>query len=225
MDNYFKKIKSPRGFGMLEMVIALGILMMGVIGFSTLTMATIVTSRTSELRIVAANLAREGIEVARNIRDSNWLKIDAGQAGVSWNKDLFYVGGGVLDYTAVAEFKDSTGVWVLFFPDASSIDDNGAKIYYDTLTSLYLQHQPLPQPATIKETPFKRLITLNPICRDGSGNEQIIIDSHICSDLLPLGSYSQVGIDVVSYVKWGEAGRTHEIKQEERLYNWRIGVQ
>lgn len=203
---------------MLEMVIALGILMMGVIGFSTLTTATIVTSRTSELRITAANLAREGVEVARNIRDSNWLKIDAGQA-VNWNNDL----AAGTDYTAVATFTQGSGEWTLDFTGVANIGDSKAKIYYyDSINSLYLQPQPPPPPlpATIKETPFKRLITLNLICRDSSANEEIRSSGNICSP-----GFSQVGIDVVSHVQWGEAGRTHNIEQEEKLYNWRIGVE
>jgi len=59
---------------LLEMMIAIGVIMVTVFGTISLIISTITASRISQNRIEATNLAREGIEAVRSIRDSNWLK-------------------------------------------------------------------------------------------------------------------------------------------------------
>lgn len=71
-----------RGQGLLEATIALGIIITGVVAALTLGIANLSAGVTSESRIVAANLAREGVEVVRNIRDTNWTR------GNAWDADL-----------------------------------------------------------------------------------------------------------------------------------------
>jgi len=64
---------------MLEIIIAIFILVVAVIGaysaFSRIIVATSIISS----RLTAAYLAQEGIEIIRNIRDTNWLK------GTNWD--------------------------------------------------------------------------------------------------------------------------------------------
>lgn len=64
---------NQKGQILIETVIALGILVVGV--FSIVNMSIIVNqlSRASSDRVTAVNLAREGIELVRLVRDSNWL--------------------------------------------------------------------------------------------------------------------------------------------------------
>lgn len=59
---------------LLEAVLAIGVILVAVIGSTTLIVTTITAGQSSEDKIVAGNLAREGIEVVRGIRDSNWMK-------------------------------------------------------------------------------------------------------------------------------------------------------
>jgi type II secretory pathway pseudopilin PulG len=63
---------SQGGFTIIEIVVMAAIISIGVL--ATVGVATLATNTSSEngRRVEAANLAREGLELVRNIRDSNW---------------------------------------------------------------------------------------------------------------------------------------------------------
>lgn len=62
------------GFTLLETMVAIGIIVIGLMSsLSLITNALSVVSNIQD-RLIAANLAAEGIEVVRNIRDNNWLQ-------------------------------------------------------------------------------------------------------------------------------------------------------
>jgi|SRR3989344_9249934 len=81
-------MRNSRGFTILEVLVAVFLLTLGVGGALTLTNQTSAASQTAASRLVASYLAQEGIEVARSIRDSNFLKLHQGQGGVAWNDGL-----------------------------------------------------------------------------------------------------------------------------------------
>jgi len=89
-----KKIKE-RGFTMIEMITAIFIVTVGILGIFGLINQTISQISTSSSRLTAFYLAQEGIEVVRNIRDSNWLEArenpnilwDEGIPAGSWEAD------------------------------------------------------------------------------------------------------------------------------------------
>ena len=62
-----------KGFTLLETVFALTIIMIGFFGVFSLVEKSISATSTSIHRLIAANLAQEGIEIIRNIRDSAYL--------------------------------------------------------------------------------------------------------------------------------------------------------
>ena len=70
----YKKNINNRGETILETVIAMGILAIGVTIASAIIGSSIRNMNASKNRIIAVNIAREGIEAMRNIRDTNWLK-------------------------------------------------------------------------------------------------------------------------------------------------------
>ena len=71
-----------KGFTLLEVMAAVFVITVGVIGaLSALQRATSATFASSS-RLEAIYLAQEGIEIVRNIRDTNWLKGDV------WDSDL-----------------------------------------------------------------------------------------------------------------------------------------
>ena len=58
-----------KGFTLVETVVSIGILLMGISASLTLITSTIAYSKQTENLVVVVNLAREGIEVVRSIRD------------------------------------------------------------------------------------------------------------------------------------------------------------
>jgi len=66
-----------RAQGLLETIIAIGVMMTGLISVMALVISNLNTQREAATRYQAVNLAREGIELVRNRRDSNWLQGNA----------------------------------------------------------------------------------------------------------------------------------------------------
>ena len=66
--------KYQNGFTLLETIVAVGLITVGLISALALISSSLFYVSSIEDRLIAANLAGEGIEVVRNIRDSNWLQ-------------------------------------------------------------------------------------------------------------------------------------------------------
>ena len=73
---------NKKGFTLLEMIIAVTVILIGLIPIMSLMYDSSFGVRLSLSRLQAAYLAQEGLEIVRNIRDSNWL------AQSSWNNNL-----------------------------------------------------------------------------------------------------------------------------------------
>jgi len=86
VDKTIKKTKQ-KGFTMIEMIAAIFIISTGIMGVFSLVSQTISYISIASSRLTAIYLAQEGIEVVRNIRDSNFLKINKGEGG-SWDDGL-----------------------------------------------------------------------------------------------------------------------------------------
>ena len=71
-----------KSFSLIETIVAISILTIGILGISFLISSQIASIHFSENKLIAAYLAQEGIEIVRNIRDTNWLK------GESWDSNL-----------------------------------------------------------------------------------------------------------------------------------------
>jgi len=98
----FRESKSGAGFTLIEVIIAIAILVIGIVGiYSVFSRILTLTSGISD-KLVAAYLAQEGIEIVRNIRDTNWIE------GVSWNDGLG-VGDWEADYAAGSLNDDYDG--------------------------------------------------------------------------------------------------------------------
>lgn len=129
-----------KGFTMIEMVIAIFILVVAIIGsyyyFSRITIATSVISS----RLTAAYLAQEGLEIIRNMRDDNWLKGVADWAGgfsvCSSGCEADYTTGAVIEATVLRSYTGAS----------LDIDSDG---FYN-----YFSGSP---------TKFKRKITVTPV--------------------------------------------------------------
>jgi len=75
------------GFTAIEAIIAIFVLTVAVIGaYSSFSRIAISTSVLSS-RLIASYLAKEGIEIVRNIRDTNWLE-RINDPAIIWNDGL-----------------------------------------------------------------------------------------------------------------------------------------
>jgi prepilin-type N-terminal cleavage/methylation domain-containing protein len=75
MQNTEYKIYSAQnnGFTLMEVMAAIFIILIGLVGIMSLISRSLYAGTLSTSRLIAANLAQEGIEVVKNIRDLNYL--------------------------------------------------------------------------------------------------------------------------------------------------------
>ncbi len=99
----FSKIKENKGFSMIELMASIVILSFGIIVIYNIFSNFIVLTNTISSRLTAIYLAKEGIEITRNIRDNNILN------NKNWDKDLTGCSGGCqADYKAGTALEAST---------------------------------------------------------------------------------------------------------------------
>ncbi|MDD3793757.1 MAG: prepilin-type N-terminal cleavage/methylation domain-containing protein [Candidatus Gracilibacteria bacterium] len=69
------QIKNKKAFSMIEILVGILIFTMGVVSVYSMIITTLSLNDYNKNYIIAANLAREQLELVRNIRDSNYKKI------------------------------------------------------------------------------------------------------------------------------------------------------
>lgn len=207
---------------MLEMVIAIGIIIVSVFTATTLIVSTIGAGRASQNRIEAANIAREGIEIVRGVRDANWLRRAQNVTDTSaqantydWNFNPWYdnristdpeklLGNAssryyVAQFTAVDPTRQNHRWQLLTCSSGCLFTNNETRIFYK---------------------PTDRVFTQGP-CFGGCTllrfRRRIIITRQTDSSIT-LGTVQY--LNVVSEVQWQEKNRTRTLTAQERLYDW-----
>ncbi len=102
-------MKSGAGFTLIEVLAAIFIMLVGVLGVFGLITRTVTFNSSVNSQLVASYLAQEGLEIVRNMRDTNFLKIHKG-AGGQWNDGLTACAAGCgADYndTTLGSFGDT----------------------------------------------------------------------------------------------------------------------
>lgn len=94
-----------KGFTIVELIITIFILSIAILGvFGAFSMMLILTSTSSD-RLTAAYLAQEGMEIIRNIRDTNWIEMRGGSE-IPWDDGFSTcknTSGCQVDYTTTNE--------------------------------------------------------------------------------------------------------------------------
>lgn len=91
-----------RGNSVIEVIVVLVILVTGMVGAYGILSSGQKLANTTEHRIRAINIAREGLEAIGNIRDTNWLKF-ASNYGNCWmtkDYDANCIGGTATAFSA-----------------------------------------------------------------------------------------------------------------------------
>lgn len=211
---------NQKGQSLLELLVALFILVMVLTATVALIVNSINAGRESRNRLVAANLAREGVEIVRSIRDSNW--IDPGNpTGLppvnppNWDDGLVGNSPAIPFVNAV----NATTPTILYF-DPGSQNQTQVKLYSDS----YVQGTGTPGSGT----QFYRLMYLDPICQDGNNppGEAIVSKggNYLCGQIgTDVAAYSnKVGIRVIVEVHWPDVTSSKKVIVEDRLYDWQV---
>lgn len=101
------------GFTLLETIVAVGIIIVGLVSALTLITNALFYVSNIQDRLIAVNLVEEGIEVARNIRDNNWLQ------NLAWNNGL------------------TDGNYQASYNSISLSPNSGNSLLFDSTTGLY----------------------------------------------------------------------------------------
>ncbi|MDP3970365.1 MAG: hypothetical protein Q8P90_01560 [bacterium] len=211
----FNIFKNTSGQTLLESLLAITVIVVGVVSLISLLVNARVSAEASLEEAVAGQIGRETIEAVRFIRDSNWLKREAG-LGVNYYDGL-RGGSDADDYNGIYAWnpEGSAETAVLFDFTDNSINDDSAIVYQDVMN--YYRQSIIPQPGWV-DTGFRRWVSLYPICFDTTTGLEYLLTSDGTNCAYDL----EVGIQVIVQVQWkGRAGLVHDRLIEDRLYNWK----
>lgn len=82
-------INKTKAFGLIEVLIASTIIVMTISSLTFVAQGALTSTSRTQDRTQAANLAAEGIEIVRSIRDTNWIDT---ASGTDWGKWVFATG-------------------------------------------------------------------------------------------------------------------------------------
>lgn len=195
----FKKHKTKRGESIIEVMVATVIILTALSAIMTLFSSSIHTNTVTKERVIALNLAREGIEAIRYIRDTNWLNY-SNTRRLCWNflPEVGFtcedsndddINEKILNGNYNTNLDTTNFTWSID-PDTDGIDADNI---------LYLQNG-FYTTSTGSLTPFFRQIQISYPNATGSGGT-------------PIDSTEDNQMKVVSIVKWG----MHEINLETTL--------
>jgi len=110
-----------KGFTLIETIVAISLLTVGVVGSFSLMQKVTSFNSISSSQLVASYLAQEGIEIIRNIRDTNYLEGQTWDSGINAGTDarLDYRSQVFPDATC-GSYLQYTGVYYACSADSSS---------------------------------------------------------------------------------------------------------
>lgn len=194
-------LEKEKSFTLIELIISIFILSIAIVGiFSAFSIMTILTSDTTD-RLTATYLAQEGMEIIRNMRDTNWLNMDTCIADdispcpYTWVDGLTDCnnGGCEVDYTTTGPGYDSIKPYT---GDYLNIDTNGFYGYaYGTRTK------------------FERKIIIMPITDVDNKSDHII-------KVIAQVSWDEKATILNPGVKASTCGSYNCITADGTLYDW-----
>ncbi len=128
--------KNLGGFTLIEVLTAIFLIVVGVIAALSLILQTISYTNLSSSKLVASYLVQEGIEIVRNIRDTNWLEEEDWKTGLGdddweadytsqnltdiYDGDFLKINGGFYNYTSGADTKFTRKITIVSDTDGAA---------------------------------------------------------------------------------------------------------
>ncbi len=189
-------MKNNKGFTIIELVITIFILSVAVVGVYNAFSTMVVLTANASNRLIAAYLAQEGMELVRNIRDTNWIKDYDWRCGLASVTGTCDVGNKDCTAGCEADYATKGTIDSPLYPWSGDEETGGRKLNIDDANGFYSYNAG-------SETKFKRKIIIT-----------------------PMGSPDNYIIKVSAQVFWDEkasilnpAGQG-SITTEENLYDW-----
>jgi len=140
-----------RGFTLVEVITALSIIMVGIVGAFQLVSQSLAASNSASMQLTAAYLGKEGIEIVRNIRDDNYLKYIFNETGYDSDATCWMSG---LSQNGIPISKDcSAGCAADYTMRALDTAYVGQNLKFDGNFFNYTAGS---------ATPYRRIITITP---------------------------------------------------------------
>lgn len=224
----FKK-RDYKSQGLIESLIAMAVIVVGLVSVLTLVVFNLRVQSYSHDMLIATNFAKEGIEVIRSIRDTNWMNendwdqdlITEYDYPISEEKGFLFINGFVWEGVDDEYFIEDIGCsWdACAFGEDPVLGPTPARMYIVTKDNktIYDQLGFLNSSESVA-TNFFRVVFVNEICLDGNNQEYIltIYDEH-CEDFAD----ERIGFQIISKVGWYDKDIMRTVEAEEWIYNWR----
>ncbi|PLX27382.1 hypothetical protein C0583_03650 [Candidatus Parcubacteria bacterium] len=153
-------LKNNQGFTLIELLVSFIIITSSVLGIFSLIIQNIQVQKINKDQLIASQLAQEGLELVRNIRDYNWLHDDI--------YDTWYgiTGGSSVEFSII-DYNDSAEAGVT---PVTGISDPQTRLYKNA--NGFYTHD-----VTGTATQFSRVIKIE--YDDITSPEQIMVESNV----------------------------------------------
>ena len=200
VENAVMRKASEQGNSLIEVIIAIAVFFVGVLSVTNLVFSNLNTVDRDTDETLRTMLAREGIELARMTRDSNWLAGNTFYAGMANGSD----------YSCVPKWDPGVDATPIFDCTPQTLADVGATVIL--LSSGVGAGAYANQIGGLggTTTPYQRLIIMHPICDD----KTIKDDGQPCFG-------SVIGIRVESQVQSTRKNITKQTVLFADLYDWK----
>lgn len=200
--------RDQRGQTFIELLTAVFVLALALVGALSLANSNARNQTMGTLRLQGSYLAREGFEIARGIRDTNWL---SEMPPDQWDTGLYDSSGS--DHCAIIPPGASS------FQFAECKLDSGKPVIFDPLYQLYraenggYSQNSDPLLAQGEATNFFRKVRFDPICL--AGEIETVKTDGACDP------GQKIGVVVTSEVWWQQGPLKSNALVTERLMNWK----
>ncbi len=201
-------MRKLHGNTLIELLIAMMVISVGLFTAATLVYGNLALVQRDTDQVTAMNLAREGLELAKQLRDSNWL------AGKSFDDGM--VGTDPMDYTATPKWTGgAVNPSFQFVANDFTHPDTAVVAVSDVSALDFFANQTSDVPFAATSTPYQRLITFHPLCDDGSVKDS----GSNCQQNNP--NALKIGVRVESHIRWARKGTQYDTVVFTDLYDWR----